>query len=213
MRSLKNICCGFLAITLMYACNNAGNAASEKDAGSSHDKHNMAAASSAGYTDSVNNGLIAQDTIKGSPERTTMATVGKTHLHISYHSPGVKGRVIWGGLVPYGAVWVTGAHTATSIQINHPIVIDNKKIDTGTYAIFTIPGEKEWIFILNKNYKQHLADDYAAADDVLRVTVKPMDNNLMQRLTYTITKQNDESGNIEMQWEKIKIIIPFKTAQ
>lgn len=212
MRSLKNICCGFLASTLMYACNNETNASREKEAGSSHDKHNMAA-SSAGYADSVNSGLIAQDTLKGSPERTAMATIGKTHLHISYHSPGVKGRVIWGGLVPYGTVWVTGAHTATSIQINHPILIENKKVDTGTYAIFTIPGEKEWIFLLNKNYKQHLADDYAATEDVLRINTKPIANELTQRLTYAINKQSDESGNIEMKWEKIKVVIPFKSMQ
>ena len=163
-----------------------------------------------GYADSVNNGLITQDTMKSSPERTAMASVGKTHLHITYHAPGVKGRIVWGGLVPYNTVWVTGAHTATSIQINNPIEINSKKIEAGTYAVFTIPGEKEWTFILNKNYQQHLADDYKEAEDVLRIAVKPTDNKMTQRLTYTVNKTDDNSGSISMEWEKIKIDVPFK---
>ena len=169
--------------------------------------------SSTGYADSVNNGLIAQDTMKSSPQRTAMSSVGNAHLHITYHSPGVKGRIIWGGLVPYGQVWATGAHTATNIQINHPIEIDSKKIDAGTYAIFTIPGEKEWTFILNKNYQQHLTDDYKETEDLLRLMVKPVENKLVQRLTYKVNKTGDGTGTISMEWEKIKIDIPFKTLQ
>ncbi|NNV54028.1 DUF2911 domain-containing protein [Panacibacter sp. KCS-6] len=171
--------------------------------------HKMPMASS-GYADSVNNGLITQDTMKSSPERTAMASVGKTHLHITYHAPGVKGRIIWGGLVPYNAVWVTGAHTATSIQINNAIEINDKKIEAGTYAVFTIPGEKEWTFILNKNYQQHLADDYKETEDVLRMAVKPIENKMIQRLTYTIKNTSENSGSISMEWEKIKIEVPFK---
>jgi hypothetical protein len=148
--------------------------------------------------------------MKSSPERTAKASVGKTHLHITYHAPGVKGRIIWGGLVPYNAVWVTGAHTATSIQINNAIEINDKKIEAGTYAVFTIPGEKEWTFILNKNYQQHLADDYKETEDVLRMAVKPIENKMIQRLTYTINKTSENSGSISMEWEKIKIEVPFK---
>jgi hypothetical protein len=140
-----------------------------------------------------------------------MATVGKAHLHVSYHSPGVKGRVIWGGLVPYNQVWVTGAHSATRIHINHPVLINHIKIDTGTYAIFTKPAEKEWTFIVNKNYRQHLTDNYTAADDVLRVQLTPRQHALTQRLTYTVTKLTDDSGALEIQWEKLKITVPFST--
>ncbi|HJV20692.1 MAG TPA: DUF2911 domain-containing protein [Sediminibacterium sp.] len=165
-----------------------------------------------GYADSVNNGLIAQDTMKSSVPRVEMKTIGTTHLHISYYSPGVKGRIIWGGLVPYNTVWVTGAHSATSITLNRTIIIDNKKVDPGTYAIFTVPGEKEWIFILNKNHQQHLTDNYSEKEDVLRVAVAPQENAMTPRLTYIVNKQTDDSGSIEILWEKIKITVPFKTA-
>lgn len=112
------------------------------------------------YIDSVNKGLIKKDTLKGSPQLVTMKTIGEVHLHIVYSSPGIKDRVIWGGLVPFGQVWVTGAHQATTLDINHPIRIGEKKIAAGKYAVFTIPGKEQWIFILNRNYQQHLADDY-----------------------------------------------------
>lgn len=211
MIALKKIFFIPAAIIWFSSCNNhPAEEAEKKEPATSHNMDSMSMASS-GYADSVNTGLIAQDTMKSSPKRTAMASVGNTHLHISYHAPGVKGRIVWGGLVPYNAVWVTGAHTATSIQINNPIEINNKKIDAGTYAIFTIPGEKEWTFILNKNYQQHLADDYKETEDVLRIAVKPIENKMIQRLTYTVNKSGENSGSISMEWEKIKIEVPFKS--
>lgn len=195
-------------LIIFWACNTSKK---QEDKQTPHNNHNMSSISLTGYADSVNAGLISKDTMKSSPARTAMATIGKTHIHISYHSPGVKGRIIWGGLVPYNTVWVTGAHSATSLQINNPIEINNKKVEAGTYAIFTIPGDNEWIFILNKNYTQHLTDNYSELDDILRLPVKPAENELTQRLTYTVTKTGGESGNISMQWEKVKIDIPFKT--
>ena len=212
MTIVKNFFAVVLASALFCSCNNSADKTAEKQTDALHKMHNMTS-SSTGYADSVNNGLIAQDTMKSSPQRTAMASVGKAHLHITYHSPGVKGRIIWGGLVPYNQVWATGAHTATNIQINHPIEIDSKKIDAGTYAIFTIPGEKEWTFILNKNYQQHLTDDYKETEDLLRLMVKPVENKLVQRLTYKVNKTGDGTGTISMEWEKIKIDIPFKTLQ
>ena len=138
---------------------------------------------SVGYADSVNNGQI-KDTLKKSVPRVAMATIGTTHVHINYFSPGVRDRVIWGGLVAYNTVWVTGAHAATHIQFYKPVIINNQKIEAGTYAIFTIPNKNEWIFILNKNYQQHLTDDYSTKDDLLRLKIKPQLHKLTQRLTF-----------------------------
>lgn len=166
-----------------------------------------------GYLDSLQAGFIIEDTLKGSPTRVAMATVGKSHVHITYQSPGVKGRVIWGGLVPYNAVWVTGAHTATSVLVMHPVEIDGKRIEKGTYAIFTIPGEKDWIFILNKNYKQHLTDNYKQDEDILRMAVTPRENTYTPRLTYSVEAINDREGEIGMAWDKIKIEVPFKSLE
>lgn len=191
----------------MAACHQT---AEKKEADTGHAMHHQKS-SAGGYVDSLNTGLITEDTLKGSPARVVMNTVGNAHLHISYHSPGVKGRVIWGGLVPYDQVWVSGAHDATSLQIINPVIIGGREIPSGTYAIFTIPGKKEWVFILNKNYKQHLADDYKETEDVLRVKVRPVENPMTPRLSYAVNADSDSTGTISMSWEKLKIEVPFST--
>lgn len=186
---------------------------SDKIAKTGHERHQMEAPSSSKrkYIDSVNNGLIEKDTLKGSPEMVAMMTIGNVHLHVVYSSPGVKERVIWGGLVPYDKVWVTGAHKATSIEISNPITIGNKKIEAGKYAIFTIPGKREWVFILNKNHKQHLADDYKETEDVVRLNVIPTQHTLTQRLRYSIDSIDANRGAIVVEWEKLRIEVPFGT--
>jgi hypothetical protein len=209
-KQLLKIKMAIVVLMILSACGEDG---TKKEA--AHSKHNSHgnSGSASNYADSVNNGLIANDTLKGSPERTAMNTIGGAHVHIEYHSPGVKNRIVWGGLVPYNQVWVTGAHSATSIQLSKPIQIGETKVDKGTYAIFTIPGEKDWIFILNKNYEQHLADDYKDSLDVVRLTVKPVSVDLTQRLTYEVNKVDEANGLIVMRWEKIKIEVPFTTVR
>jgi hypothetical protein len=205
---MKKIILILITGSFLMSC---GKSSEKKEADTGHEMHHQKGSSAGGYIDSLNTGLIKEDTLKGSPSRVVMNTVGNAHLHITYHSPGVKGRVIWGGLVPYDQVWVTGAHDATSLQIINPVMIDGRKIESGTYAIFTIPGKQEWVFILNKNYKQHLADDYKAAEDVLRVKVSPLISPMTQRLAYAISATSDSTGIISMSWEKLKIEVPFST--
>jgi hypothetical protein len=209
----KNLYLIAFSVVLCSTCNSCEHKASGNDESGTHSNHTMTTTNVSGYADSVNSGLIAKDTMKSSPARTAMATIGETHLHISYHSPGVKGRVIWGGLVSFNTLWVTGAHTATNIQISKPITINNKQVDAGTYAIFTIPGENEWLFILNKNYQQHLTDNYSEKEDVIRLPIVPVENRMTPRLTYTVQKNDEASGSISMEWEKLKIVVPFKTIQ
>lgn len=162
-----------------------------------------------GYADSVNNGLIAKDTMKSSPKRVAMETVNNTHIHIEYGSPGVKGRMIWGGLVAYDQVWATGAHNATTIDFSTQVVIAGKKIPAGKYALFTIPGKNEWTIIINSRNKQHLADEYNAAEDLVRVKVKPLKNKMTQRLTYAIEKQGKDAA-VTIAWEYLKLSLPVK---
>ncbi len=164
-----------------------------------------------GYADSVNTGLIIKDTLKGSVQRTAMLTIGGCHLHIKYGSPGVRGRVIWGGLVPYNEVWVTGAHNATSMSASKPFRIGSMTLSAGTYAIFIIPGKDQWTFIINKNIDQHLADDYKQAEDLVRIIVLPQAHGMTQRLTYAITDLGHNSGTISIRWENLSIFVPFET--
>lgn len=182
----------------------------DKKAIDNHSSH-AATIKNNNYCDSVNNGLIAEDTLKGSPPKTAMATINGTHVHIEYSSPGVKGRIIWGGLVAYDKVWVTGAHKATHVQWSKAVEINGKKIPAGRYALFTIPGKEKWTLILNTRFDQHLADDYDAKEDVLRMEVKPQAHAMTQRLTYTVDKINERSAQIAVQWEKLQIGMVFNT--
>lgn len=161
-----------------------------------------------GYADSVNQGLIAKDTMKSSPKRVAMETIGNTHIHIEYGSPGVKGRMIWGGLVAYDQVWATGAHNATTVDFSTAVTIGGKKVAKGKYALFTIPGKEEWIIIINSRSKQHLADEYNQAEDIVRVKVKPVKKDKMvQRLTYRVEK-NGKDAAIAIEWEQLRVVLP-----
>ena len=150
-----------------------------------------------------------KDTTKKSIKSMAFAIMGDDSMKIVYHSPGVRNRVIWGGLVPYDEVWVTGAHAATNIEIDNAFRIGNKTIPAGTYAIFTIPSKNEWTFILNKNYEQHLTDDYNAKDDIIRLKVNPIAlANPLERLQYFI-----EKGKIIVGWDKLKIEVPVTVSK
>jgi hypothetical protein len=165
------------------------------------------------YVDSVNNGLVANDTLKTSARREATGTVGGVTVKINYGSPGVRGRNIWNGLVAYNEVWVTGAHTATAVTFDKDVTVNGQKIPAGTYAFFTIPNEKEWTVILNKNPEQHLADSYSEKEDVIRLQAKPETNSkIIQRLTYEVVKKSDTEGAITVMWEKVKVSLPFKAS-
>ena len=152
------------------------------------------------------------DSSKKSIKAAAIGKIGSANLTVSYHSPGVRNRVIWGGLVPNNEVWVTGAHSATIIDIDKPFMVGDKKISAGKYALFTIPANDEWTIILNTNYQQHLADDYNAKDDVVRIKVKPsLQNTITERLQYYIKDAGKNKGTIEMAWEKVRVEFAVKT--
>ena len=155
--------------------------------------------------------VAQQDTVKGSIPSETTGSIGDANLKIKYHAPGVKGRIIWGGLVPYNQVWVTGAHMATSFETDKALTIDGKKLPAGKYALFTIPGEDEWTVIINENWEQHLADKYSEKEDVLRVQVKPEElQQHQERLKYEVVEQSGDEGAIRISWEKKGMTVPFK---
>ena len=170
---------------------------------------NVAEAQTTGHAHSQ---PVKADTVKKkSIPQEEHAQIGATHITILYSSPAVRGRIIWGGLVGYDQVWVTGAHRATSFEIDREFSIDQKKIPAGKYAVFTIPGQDKWGFILNRKWDQHLADDYSPAEDVLRFEVAPRTlSENQERLSYTITEISETEAVLSISWEKIKVNIPFK---
>jgi len=100
-------------------------------------------------------------------------TVGLTDITVDYSRPSVKGRVIWGGLVPYDQVWRTGANEATQITFSDDVTINGQPLPKGTYSLHTIPGKDSWTLIFNKVAKQWGSFTYDAKQDALRVSAKP----------------------------------------
>lgn len=149
------------------------------------------------------------DTLKGSLSAVATGKIGQASLTIRYHSPAVRGRIVWGGLVPFDRVWVTGAHMATTVEFDQNISIDGHPVPAGKYAFFTIPGKEEWTLILNSNWQQHLVDEYDEKLDVLRMKVKPeQESTHQERLRYVIEAEGDTQGEMVMYWEKLEISIP-----
>lgn len=152
---------------------------------------------------------LIKDTTKKSIKSMAVGIINGDSIKVTYHSPGVRKRIIWGGLVPYDEVWVTGAHDATTICFVNPVVINGQTIPAGRYAFFTIPGKKEWTLILNRHWQQHLASEYDEKDDVVRVKVRSQKNKHTERLQYFIEKGKDKSGTLAIAWEQVKVELPF----
>lgn len=146
-----------------------------------------------------------------SPHTYAMAMVGDAHIHIDYSSPGVRGRIIFGGLLAYDEVWQSGAHKATWLETNKDLLIEGKTLKAGKYGVFTIPSKGEWKVIFNTNWDQHGKDEYDEKDDVLRFKVTPeLSDEITEHLVYKVEKTDDTQGSISLSWEKVTIHFPFQ---
>ena len=158
-------------------------------------------------------GLFAQapkiDFPAASPACTLKQRVGLTDFEITYSRPGVKGRTIFGGIVPYGQVWRTGANQATRITFNTPVKFNGIEMAAGTYGLFTIPGENEWTVILNKNSAQWGAYQYDAKDDVTRFKATPvtLKDTAIETFTIEFNHVRDESAVLNLVWDKLVVPI------
>ena len=143
---------------------------------------------------------------KPSPAATAIGKVAGANITINYSSPAVKGRTIWGELVPYDKVWRAGANEATIFQTDKPIKVEGKALPAGKYSLFAIPNEKEWTIILNSQTGQWGIKDNGEANrvpesDVLTVKVKPIKiSGMRERLAYTIG-----SKGFVLAWEKFEV--------
>lgn len=150
----------------------------------------------------------AQEKAPASPPASANAKIGTTDISVKYSSPAVKGRKIWGELVPYGQVWRTGANEATTITFSKDVTVEGQKLKAGTYALFTIPGDKEWTIIFNKTAKQWGAFKYDEGQDALRVKVKPVAAKSMnERMKIDIQPKGKTAGVVTIMWENLAV--PF----
>jgi hypothetical protein len=133
-----------------------------------------------------------------SPAMTATKKIGDLAITINYSSPAVKGRKVFGGLEAYGKVWRTGANEATTFEVNKNVTLDGQKLPAGKYALFTIPGEKEWVLIINKEANQWGAYNYKKEQDILRINTKPGKNKENEeRLKFDIS----DKGVVTFAWE------------
>ena len=146
-----------------------------------------------------------------SPPATASGTVNGATSTIDYSSPAVKGRKIWGGLVPYDQVWRAGANEATLFTTSKDILVEGKKLPAGKYSLYAIPGEKDWVFIFNSKTGQWgVKDDESTteepANDVLRVTVKPEKSPAFnERMKFVVDKKG-----FALEWENLSVPVSVK---
>jgi hypothetical protein len=144
-----------------------------------------------------------------SPNAKVMLTVGLTDVTVDYSSPAVKARKIWGGLVPYGKLWRTGANQATKITFSKDVIVGDKPIPAGTYGLYTIPTATTWTVGLSKAYN-HGGQTYQPADDVARFEVKPKLAPMRERMTFLFSDYNENTASLDLEWEKLRVSIPIK---
>jgi Protein of unknown function (DUF2911) len=140
-----------------------------------------------------------------SPGAKVQQTIGLTDLSVSYSRPGVKGRTIWGALVPYQEPWRTGANEATTFTCSDAIQVEGQSLAAGTYALLTIPTPESWTVVFSDQKDMWGAYDYDAKHDVLRVTVKPVAAEMTERMLFTFDDPGLSSTTLTLRWEKLAV--------
>jgi len=145
-----------------------------------------------------------------SPFAKIVQDVGLTTITVDYSSPGVKGRKIWGGLVPYDKMWRTGANRATKITFTRDVTLAGKPVPAGTYALFTIPTSGAWTVILSKRADQPgTAQNYKPEEDLLRVQLHPKAAPFRERMTFLFSDSTDDKTSLDLEWDKLRLSIPI----
>jgi hypothetical protein len=156
----------------------------------------------------------AQETFPDpSPLQIIKQNFGRSSIEIAYSRPSVRRRKMIGHIVPLDSLWRTGANAATTINIKEAMEIGNQKVDSGTYALYCIPGKVKWTIILNKGIKNWGSDDYDSKLDVCRFTVEPdISSNFTENLSFQFQNVRAENCDLVLNWEKWQIVIPFRNS-
>ncbi len=134
--------------------------------------------------------------------------IGLSDITIDYSRPQVKGRKVWGALVPYDKVWRAGANENTTITFTDPVTVEGKPLPAGTYGLHMIPTANDWTVIFSKNSTSWGSFTYDQAEDALRVTVKPQPSDFHEALTYDFDALKPGSSTVTLRWEKLAV--PFR---
>ncbi len=154
--------------------------------------------------------IHAQDLPQPSPAGEVEQIVGLTKVDVEYSRPSVKGRVIFGDLVPYDKLWRTGANQNTTIEFSGQVKFGDVDVKPGKYSLFTEPGKEVWVIHLNKNTELWGEDGYKAEEDVATIKVPAMSTEFTETLTFDLANVVNDGADLELRWEKTKVHIPIK---
>jgi hypothetical protein len=156
--------------------------------------------------------LAAQEPNLSRPSPTALATVKykDTYVKITYSQPRKRGREIFGGLVPFGVVWRTGANEATEITLTKDIFVKGTLLAAGTYSVFTIPERESWIIIFNKELGLWGSYNYNNKLDVLRIEVPVQATNTINESFSIQFDQRNNVAELLLIWDKTKVSIPLQ---
>lgn len=147
-----------------------------------------------------------------SPAAKAMQRVGLTDITVEYSSPAVKGRKVWGELVPYDKVWRTGANAATRITFSKDVTFGGKPVPAGTYSVVTFPTASGWTVALSKELTWFAGGkEYSDKDDVVRVPATTAEIPLRERMIFTFSNTTDDTTSLDLEWEKLRVSVPVKT--
>ncbi len=147
-----------------------------------------------------------------SPHQVITQDFALSHITVDYSRPGVKGRTVFGGLVPYNKVWRTGANAVTTLDFGKDVKLEGHEVKAGKYALYTIPTENEWTIILNKDVK-NWGTEYKEADDVLRFKVSPIHVNIpIETFTINFDQLRDTSAVMYLIWDHTYVPIKITTS-
>ena len=158
-------------------------------------------------------GLQAQTlkTPAPSPTQTIKQDFGLSSVELIYSRPGIKGRKVFGDLVPYGKVWRTGANSATRLKFTDDVSIGGQLLKAGEYALYTVPGASEWEVIINKG-SANWGTEYKQEDDVFRIKVKPVKMDAaMETFTMQFANVKPPGMELHIMWDKTAVAIPITT--
>lgn len=147
-----------------------------------------------------------------SPAASVSQVVGLTDVEVTYSKPGMKDRVVFGELVPFGKIWRTGANKATSVSFSTDVTIGGAEVKAGTYSLFTIPNKEEWTIMLNSETELWGAGDYDAAKEVAKFMIKPSTTkDAYETFTIDFSHLKGANGHINLRWENTLAAIPIET--
>jgi Protein of unknown function (DUF2911) len=142
---------------------------------------------------------------QSSQKAMTGQVIGLTMMKVVYHSPQVKGRDIWGALVPYEQIWRAGANKNTTVYFSTDVKVQGKELKAGTYGLHMIPKKEMWTVIFSLDHSSWGSFFYDKSSDAIRVEVKPGEATMQEWLGFTFDNRSSDAVDLVMHWEKLKV--------